>query len=148
MPPQIFKPSQALVDVLLKHSFTDQTQKLYPAHYKRMKEQGYDPYTMKRIFSYPSHEDYILFHYVYVTLHHQGAFSHTEERKILTGDELRSLIAFYKLPVNAGREWLDAYANALDLHKYYKNICLMPDVFNSDLDVGIRQTFDGVMIHR
>lgn len=142
-----FKASQNLVDLFVKYGFSDKTEKLYPEHFKRMKAKGYDPYSMKRIFCFGHHEDYIMFHYVYITLHHTGNFNHTEERKMLTEDELRSLIAFYKLPAQSAKEWLEAYTNALELHKYYRNVCELPEVYNTELDKRIKDTFENVVIH-
>jgi hypothetical protein len=143
---RLFKTSQGLVDLFLKYGFTDNTAKLYPEHFRRLSERGYDPYSMKRIFCYPPHPDCIIFHYVYINLHHHGAFNHTEEKTLLTEDELRSLITFYKLPLSDANEWLDAYKNALDLHKYYRKICQLPEVFNSLLDKRIKETFELVII--
>jgi hypothetical protein len=142
-----FKASPELVTLLLKYGFSDNTEKLYPKHFKQMKERGYDPHSMKRIFCFRQHEDYLLFNYVYITLHHNGAFSHTEERKTLTTDELRSLITFYKLPPQGGKEWLEAYTNALDLYKYYRNARAMPEVYNTELDKRITSTFERVILH-
>ena len=143
---KIFKASQSLVDLLIKYGFTDKTENLYPEHFKRMKLQGYDPYSMKRIFCFQQHEDYILFRYVYITLHHKGKFNHKTERRLLSEDEVKSLIAFYQLPVQAAKEWLEAYANALGLYKYYRNICALPEVYNTELDRCIKYTFEQVVI--
>ncbi len=142
----LFKPSNILIDLLLKYGFTDLTERLYPEHYRRMQANGYDPFCIKRIFGYPPNGDYLMFHYTYIRLHHSGQFSHTEERKLLTADELKSLIVFYKLPVKAAKEWVEAYTNALELHKYYRNICQLPEVFNTPLDQRIKDTFDYVFI--
>jgi hypothetical protein len=142
----MFRASQGLVDLFLKYGFTDNTSKLYPEHFKRLKERGYDPYSMKRFFCYPPHDDYIIFHYVYINLHHKGTFNHTEEKTLLTEDEVRSLITFYKLPKNLASDWLEAYKNVLDLHKYYHKICQLPDIFNSAMDARIKETFELVVI--
>ncbi len=142
----MFKASQALVDVLLKSGFSDRTEKLYPEHFKRMKTKGYDPYSMKRIFCLDNHEDYIIFRFVYITLHHRGKFNFKIERRLLNVDEVKSLICFYKLPVEAAKEWVEAYSNALGLYKYYRNICALPEVYNSDLDKCIKYTFESIAI--
>jgi hypothetical protein len=140
----MYKPSNQLVDILLKHGFTDLTEKLYPDHYKRMQQRGYDPYSIKRVFSHSAHNDSLLFHYTTIRLHHTGKFNHTEERYALTTDELKSLLVFYKLPAQLGREWLEAYKNALELHRYYHKICLLPQVFNTDTDYRIKETFESL----
>jgi len=142
-----FKASQELVNLLLKYGFSDNTEGLYPKHYQRIKEHGYDPYSMKRIFCFSPHEDYLLFNYTYITLHHSGPFSHTEERRTLTANELRSLITFYKLPLQIGMEWLEAYTNAFELHKYYHSACAMPEIYNTELDNRIRNIFERITIH-
>ncbi len=141
------KPSKTLVDLLLKHGFTDLTEKLYPEHFNRMQSGGYDPYRVKRIFSYGPHTDYLMFHYTTIRLHHGGVFNHTEERRWLTGDELKSLVAFYRLPVHIAREWLEAYTNALELYKYYDKICTLPEIFNTDMDYRIKETFERIRLN-
>ena len=143
---KLFKASQELVDILLKHGFTDCTDKLYPHYYRRMNQCGYDPYSMKRIFCFGGTGDYLLFNYVYITLHHTGYFNHTEERLRLSEDELRSLIVFYKLPPDKGQEWLEAYVNAFEVHKYYHTVCALPELYNSGTDHLIRQVYKQITI--
>jgi hypothetical protein len=143
---KLFKASQQLVDLLLRNGFTDFTDKLYPHYYKRMNQAGYDPYSMKRIFCFNGTDDYLLFNYVYITLHHTGYFNHTEERHRLTEDELRSLITFYNLPPENGREWLEAYVNAFEVHKYYHTICALPELYNSLTDRLIREVYERIII--
>jgi len=143
---RMYRASQGLVDLLLAHGFNDDTARCYPEHFKRLKLNGYNPYTMKRIFSHPKHGDYLLFHYVYMILHHEGNFTHTEERQVYTEEEARSLLAFYQLSPQLGHEWLEAYTNALDLHKYYQSIQSMPDFYNTPLDEAIKTAFESVQI--
>ncbi len=141
-----FKASDALVDILLQYGFSDNTYKHYPQHYKRMQVRGYDPYNMKRIFVPPHSSDYLIFHYTNMILHHDGVFNHTEERMALSISELRSLVAFYKLPAEQGREWLEAYMNALELYKYYDNIYRLPEIFDSPVDNSIKNAFESTLI--
>lgn len=143
---RIFKASQELVNILVKNGFTDYTHQLYPQYYHRMNQLGYDPYSMKRILCFNGTGDYLLFNYIYITLHHTGYFNHTEEKRRLTEDELHSLIAFYKLPPDKGREWLEAYVNAFEVHKYYNAVCALPELYNTDTDLLIRQVYEQIII--
>lgn len=143
---KLYKASQELIDLLLKYGFSDKTEKLYPHHYQRMKAKGYDPYSMKRIFCFSQHSDYLLFHYLYIRVHHSSLFNATVEKNYLTTEEVRSLIAFYRLPTQIAREWLDAYYNAFELHRYYEKICALPEFYDTDLDKCIKQAYEEVII--
>jgi len=142
-----FKASQELVDILLKQGFTDETERYYPAHFQRMKTRGYDPYSMKRMFSFHSQEDYILLHYIYVMFLPNGSFERSEERRLLTENELKSLVAFYNLPSDSRIAWKQTSKKAIDLHIHYQKLCDYPEMYYSPLDKKIKQVFESINLN-
>ena len=118
-----YEASQELVDILLKNGFEDKTEQHYPEFYSAMQRNGYST-ALKRKFSYHSHKDYIIFDYI--NIHAFRGHAGLGSRARMTELELKSLIAFFKMPATFRGNWRskngeDVFGLYAEYQRTYKN---------------------------
>lgn len=138
-----YTASEELIDILLKNGFTEITKDKRPSHFMKLKEEGYNPDKIKRVFSINGHKkNYIEFDYVMIKARYKEGCSGANMKTEITTDELKSIITFYKLPFqtqnkikrNGGYIYnishsYDSIKNHADYYKKDKSALFLIDIF-------------------
>lgn len=145
MEDKYYEASEELVRILLKNGFRDITNQFYPSHIERMEQDGYNPQSHKRVFAI-SKSDHLKFNYTQIEAFYRGCTGSDMKYK-LTVDELKSIIAFYKLPPQS-KSYI--YSKSRDsitsLYTYYDTICEYPRFCKRKSDLGFKKLFETVQI--
>lgn len=116
-----YKASEKLIDIFIQNGFIDITNEVYPEHFKRLLENGYDPNRVKRILAIDK-KNYARFDYITILPCYKKSCSGAEMKTELTSDEVKSIIAFFKLPQQTRRALKRHNHNILELHRKYYEI--------------------------
>lgn len=119
-----FKPSQELINILLQHGFAEDTAIKFRIHAKRLEGQNYDPYHVKRHFSFPGTAEKIYFDYI--NMHLPTSVSTSS----LNVDELKSLITFCHLSSSDRQIIKNELYKATTIHKLLKNVKESPEIYS------------------
>lgn len=139
-----YEASQILVDILLKNGFEERTERYYPSHFKDLQRMPYNPNSFKRVFQFHSHRDNITFDYINIHAYVNGGECGGSTK--LSEDEVKSLIAFYKMPVGFRRTFSRSNRSVLDLHLDYKKMCA-DSVWNARvINKKLKKTFEAVAL--
>lgn len=137
--------SEDLVQILLNNGLVEVTDVKYPLHYKQIKENGYDPEKTKRAFRINS-KDLIIFDYITVKFVHKGnGCSGTNMRKEISENELKSAIAFFKLPFQTRNAIMRSGVAIPTLHNDYRYILENPS-YNNPRNKHIIKAFEEVVL--
>ncbi len=115
--------SEDLINIFIKNGFIDITDIKRPEHFKRLQENGYDPHKIKRVISYNGHlKNYVEFDYIMIrACYKEGCDSRNMKNKI-TANELKSIIAFYKLPSQTMSAMNRKGYDRLNLYDSYEHV--------------------------
>ena len=142
---QKFIASESLAQVFLLNGYKDVTEERYPEHYKRMLASGYNPQQMKRAFS-SSPSTYVLFDYNMIMACYKGSCNGFNMKTELSKDELTSVIAFSKLPVQT-RSAIKRNGTAIpELYKDYYAILEHPNFYKDQRSQIIVKAFESVIL--
>lgn len=119
-----YAASQELIDILLANGFVEDTERTFPEHARRLVGNNYDPYGMKRHFSYPGTCEKVYFDYINIKLP-TGIQQYS-----LTTNELKSMIAFCNLSSSDRAALIDQRYNAFSLSKITSNVIREPRLYN------------------
>lgn len=122
--------SEELVQILLNNGFVEITDVKFPLHSKQIKEDGYDSEKAKRAFRINT-KDLILFDYITVKFVHKGnGGSEANMRKEISENELKSALAFFKLPFQTRNAIMRSGVAIPTLHNDYRYIQENPSYHN------------------
>jgi hypothetical protein len=141
---QSYEASQTLVDILLKNGFSDATNRYYPDHFNGLQRIPYNPNAFKRVFKFHSQRDNITFDYINIHAYVNGGACGSSTK--LSEDEVKSLIAFYKMPVYFRRKWARSSKSVWHFHEEYKKICANPEWYTRVIDKKLKETFEAVVL--
>lgn len=114
--------SEELAQILLNNGFVEITNTKYPLHSEQIRENGYDPEKAKRAFRINT-KDLIIFEYFTVKFVHKGdGCSVANTRKEISENELKSEIAFFKLPFQTRNAIMRSGVAIPTLHNNYRYI--------------------------
>ena len=137
-----FRASHHLIELLLKHGFKDLTKKDYPEHYTRMVDKDYEPSSIKRLLAI-NKNNYIIFDYINIKPFYNESCKRSKTE--LTHNELKSIIAFFKLPANIKTE-LHKNIDITDLHLEYAKIKQNIRIYKNKKSKTLVDTFESIIL--
>ncbi len=137
-----YTASQELVDIMLRNGYKEKTKTFYPEHYKRLLNTEYENGNVKRKFAIKGLQDSITFDYINVIgfISNAGHGSRTK----LTSDEVKSMVAFYKMPQSFIDSWRDDIFN---LYKEYYSAKQNADEFLTAKEKKLIKVFESVNLN-
>ncbi|MCD0477803.1 hypothetical protein LPB90_05015 [Chryseobacterium sp. LC2016-29] len=137
--------SEELADILLNNGFVEITDVKFPSHSKQIKENGYNPEKAKRAFRINT-KDLIIFEYITVKFVHKGnGCGAANMRKELSESELKSGIAFFKLPFQTRNSIMRSGVAIPTLYNEYRYIQETPS-YNNPRNKFIVKAFEEVVL--
>ena len=121
-----YSPSKQLVEIFINNGFKDDTEKVYPPHFKLLTEKGYTPKNVKRAFSYGTCCK-VQFSYSQVVASYKDTSFNSDLHETLTENELKSIITFCKLPPQTKAAYRRKHLGIPDLYKKYNDIKEQPE---------------------
>ena len=115
---ETFKASEELAQILIKNGLNEITFSKYPEHHNRILEEGYNPHNSKRIFAVNS-DNYVLFDYITIKPFHKKSCNGAEMKVELSENEIKSMIAFFKLPYQTRNAYKRRGNSILNLYSDY-----------------------------
>ncbi|WP_336715254.1 hypothetical protein [Chryseobacterium mucoviscidosis] len=126
----IYKASEQLAQILLKNGFTEVTNSTHPSHFEHINKNGYDAEKVKRAFKINA-KDLIIFDYITVKfVHKSSGCSASNMRKEISENELKSAIAFFKLPFQTRNAIMRSGVAIPTLYQEYQYIQKNPSYEN------------------
>lgn len=136
-----YKASEELVQIFKQNGFIDITNEMYPEHFDRISNNGYDPNRVKRVLAI-NKNNYVKFDYITILPCYKRGCSGEEMKTELTPDELKSIIAFFNLPTQTKSSLKRHRQNILDLHKKYYDIKENPNWYKDKQSKLIIESFE------
>lgn len=137
-----YQASEKLASILTNNGFSETTKNRYPKHFAEMQNQGYDPHSFKRSFSFGRKMSII---FDYIDIKSYGNFTSFQSYGLKV-NELKSIFTFLNLPYHTQREVEKIYKNILNIADQYERICKNPEWRNGATDLRIRETFEKISI--
>lgn len=139
--------SEELVKIFEKNGFNEITHERYPQHADRIKNNGYNPNAQKRAFIFGNRKRNVLtLDYINIVPYYRGACNGDESRLSVSEDELKSIIAFYKLPAQTQLVFKANGQKITELSVHYQRISQNTDLYKRKSDKQIRSTYENVRL--
>jgi len=140
-----YRASEQLVEVFIRNGFNEITASRYPEHARQIQQNGYNPHAQKRAFIVGNRKQNVLtLDYINIIPYHHGASS--EGTLSLTEEELKSIVAFYKLPAAAQLAFKRSNGKITELYARYKRICENPSSYYRRSDRQIKVVYESVAL--
>ncbi len=141
-----YQASKKLIDILINNGFKDITNEIYPDHFKRLKENGYDPQKVKRVLAMDK-RNYVKFDYINILPCYHKSCSGPEMKTELTSDEVKSIITFFKLPYQTRSALKRNNLIIPELYKEYYHIKENIERYKDKRSNLIIDTFENVVLN-
>jgi hypothetical protein len=142
---KIYKASEELAQILLKNGFKEITSTKFPDHHKQIIENGYNPYESKRAFEINS-KNYVLFEYDMIKALHKEGCAGSDMKTEFSENEVKSIIAFFKLPYQTRNAFKRKGLGILTLHEKYFYITKNPE-YKKRNDQIIVDAFESIILN-
>ncbi|OCA69072.1 hypothetical protein BBI01_17830 [Chryseobacterium artocarpi] len=140
-----YQASEQLAQILIKNGFVEVTDTKYPQHFKQINAYGYEPEKSQRAFRINT-KDLIIFDHITIKFVHKGyGCNGANMRNELSENELKSAIAFFKLPFQTRNAIMRTGAAIPSLHNEYKYIQENPS-YNKPRNQYIIKAFSDVTL--
>jgi hypothetical protein len=140
--------SQNLIDIFIENGFLDITKVKYPDHYSFAEKNGYNPSNCKRALGLSEKgKNYILFDYISIKPCYHSSCRGLEIKENLETDELKSIIAFFKLPTTTQKYLKSSYGFSIPLlYQLYSDIKENPKRYSTIKYFQIVNAFENVRL--
>lgn len=116
-----YTASEELAKILIKNGFSEITSSKFPDHQKNIEDNGYEEGKAKRAFSINT-KDLVVFEYAMIKACPKGGCIGINMSEEFTADQVRSIIAFFKMPFQSRNAYCRSGSAIPRLHEEYSYI--------------------------
>lgn len=139
-----YKASEELAKILLSNGFIEITSSRFPDHHSAIVANGYSPQKSKRAFGINS-KDFVEFDYTMVRACHKGGSVGSDMSEEFSEDQIKSIIAFFKLPFQSRNAYKRSGSAIPSLYQDYLYMKMNPKFKKEKREILI-DAFENVML--